>query len=381
MTAARVLRLTLTNFRNYHAASLEADLRPIVLYGPNGAGKTNLIEVISFLAPGRGLRRATLEEVAFHEGDGSWAVAAEVEGALGLATLGTGIERAPEDGATVQRKCRIDRESVASAAAFADHLRVVWLVPAMDSLFVGAPSERRRFLDRLALAVDAEHGSRVNALERALRSRNRLLEEARPDPHWLDAVEHETAELAVAVAGLRAEALHRLESVLASRQGSDFPPVEIALDGWMEKLLPAHPAIEIEERYRAVLRDNRGRDAAAGRTLDGPHLTDLLVVYRQKGIAAADVSTGEQKALLIGLVLAHARLITEMTGSAPVLLLDEVVAHLDPARRAALHGELAELGAQVWMTGADPALFAEIKDDAAMIEVNAGRLELKARND
>jgi len=376
---ARVHRLTLTNFRNYRAATLEADLRPIVLYGPNGAGKTNLIEAISFLAPGRGLRRATLEEVAFHEGDGSWAVAAEVEGALGLATLGTGIERAPEDGAPVQRKCRIDRESVASAAVFADHLRVVWLVPAMDSLFVGAPSERRRFLDRLALAVDAEHSSRVNALERALRSRNRLLEEARPDPHWLDAVEHETAELAVAVAGLRAEALHRLDSVLASRQGSDFPPVEIALDGWMEKLLPAHPAIEIEERYRAVLRDNRGRDAAAGRTLDGPHLTDLLVVYRQKGIAAADASTGEQKALLIGLVLAHARLITEMTGSAPVLLLDEVVAHLDPARRAALHGELAELGAQVWMTGADPALFAEIKDDAAMIEVNAGRLELKAR--
>lgn len=376
---AKIHRLTLTNFRNYRAATLEADLRPIVLYGPNGAGKTNLIEAISFLAPGRGLRRATLEEVAFHEGDGSWAVAAEVEGALGLATLGTGIERAPEDGAPVQRKCRIDRESVASAAAFADHLRVVWLVPAMDSLFVGAPSERRRFLDRLALAVDAEHSSRVNALERALRSRNRLLEEARPDPHWLDAVEHETAELAVAVAGLRAEALHRLDSVLASRQGSNFPPVEIALDGWMEKLLPAHPAIEIEQRYRAVLRDNRGRDAAAGRTLDGPHLTDLLVVYRQKGIAAADASTGEQKALLIGLVLAHARLIAEMTGSAPVLLLDEVVAHLDPARRAALHGELAELGAQVWMTGADPALFAEIKDDAAMIEVNAGRLELKAR--
>ena len=378
---ARVHRLTLTNFRNYRAATLEADLRPIVLYGPNGAGKTNLIEAISFLAPGRGLRRATLEEVAFHEGDGSWAVAAEVEGALGLATLGTGIERAPEDGAPVQRKCRIDRESVASAAAFADHLRVVWLVPAMDSLFVGAPSERRRFLDRLALAVDAEHASRVNALERALRSRNRLLEEARPDPHWLDAVEHETAELAIAVAGLRAEALHRLDSVLASRQGSDFPPVEIALDGWMEKLLPAHPAIEIEERYRAVLRDNRGRDAAAGRTLDGPHLTDLLVVYRQKGIAAAEASTGEQKALLIGLVLAHARLVTEMTGSAPVLLLDEIVAHLDPARRTALHGELAELGAQVWMTGADPALFAEIKDAAAMIEVNAGRLEMKTQNE
>ncbi len=374
---ATIRRLTLTNFRNYHAASLEAGERPIVLYGPNGAGKTNLIEAISFLAPGRGLRRATLDEVAFREGDGSWAVAAEVEGALGLVTLGTGVARAPEEDAPLTRTCRIDREPVASAAAFADHLRAVWLVPAMDTLFVGAASERRRFLDRLALAVDAEHTSRVNALERALRSRNRLLEEMRPDPHWLDAVEHETAELAVAVAGLRAETVRRLDAVLARRAGSAFPPAAIALDGWMEQLLPTHPALEIEERYRAVLRDNRSRDAAAGRTLDGPHLTDLTVVYAQKGIAAAEASTGEQKALLIGLVLAHARLIAEMTAFAPILLLDEVVAHLDPTRRAALRVELAELGTQVWMTGADPALFAEMKDDAAMVEVHAGRLELR----
>ena len=373
-----IRKLTLSNFRNYRAASLEVDAGPIVLYGPNGAGKTNLIEALSFLAPGRGLRRATLEDVAFHEGDGSWAVAAEVEGALGLASLGTGIEHAREDGTTLQRKCRIDREPVASAAAFADHVRVVWLVPAMDTLFVGAPSERRRFLDRLALAVDAEHAGRVNALERALRSRNRLLEEIRPDPHWLDAVERETAELAVAVASLRAETVRRLGAVIASRRDSDFPPAEIALDGWMENLLPTHPAIEVEERYRAVLHDNRARDAAAGRTLDGPHLTDLAVVYARKGIAAGAASTGEQKALLIGLVLAHARLITEMTASVPVLLLDEVVAHLDPERRAALSAELDRLGAQVWMTGADPALFAEIKDTAAMIEVRSGRLEPRA---
>jgi DNA replication and repair protein RecF len=375
-----VRRLTLTNFRNYHAASLAIDASTIVLVGPNGAGKTNLIEAISFLAPGRGLRRATLDEVAFIEGDGSWAVAAEVEGALGLATLGTGIERPAEDGAATQRKYRIDREPVASAAAFANHMRIVWLVPAMDTLFAGAPSERRRFLDRLVLAVDAEHASRVNALERSLRSRNRLLTEPRPDPHWLDAVEHETAELAVAVAGLRVETARRLEPVLASRKGSAFPPAEIALDGWMEQLIPAHPAVEIEERYRAVLRDNRGRDAAAGRTLDGPHLTDLKVVYAAKNIAAADASTGEQKALLIGLVLAQARLIAEMTGRAPVLLLDEVVAHLDPARRGALHGELAQLGTQVWMTGADPALFAEIEHAAAIVEIESGRLEQKSKS-
>ena len=375
-----VRRLTLNNFRNYHAASLETGAKTIVLVGPNGAGKTNLIEAISFFAPGRGLRRANLDEVAFSEGDGSWAAAAEIEGALGLATLGTGIERPLEDGATILRKCRIDREPVGSAAAFADHLRVVWLVPAMDTLFVGAPSERRRFLDRLALAVDAEHGSRVNALERSLRSRNRLLEEARPDAHWLDAVEHETAELAVAVAGQRVETVRRLEAVLASRKGSAFPPAEIALDGWMEKLVPEHPAIEIEERYRAVLRDNRGRDAAAGRTSDGPHLTDLKVTYAHKGIAATDASTGEQKALLIGLVLAHGRLIAEMTGFAPILLLDEIVAHLDPARRAALHVELAQLGGQVWMTGADPALFAEVENDAMIIEVGSGRLEPRRPN-
>jgi DNA replication and repair protein RecF len=375
-----VRRLTLNNFRNYHAASLETAAKTIVLVGPNGAGKTNLIEAISFFAPGRGLRRANLDEVAFSEGDGSWAVSAEIEGALGLATLGTGIERPLEDGATVLRKCRIDREPVGSAAAFADHLRVVWLVPAMDTLFAGAPSERRRFLDRLALAVDAEHGSRVNALERSLRSRNRLLEEARPDTHWLDAVEHETAELAVAVAGQRVETVRRLDAVLASRKGSAFPPAEIALDGWMEKLIPEHPAIEIEARYRAVLRDNRARDAAAGRTSDGPHLTDLKVAYAHKGIAAADASTGEQKALLIGLVLAHGRLIAEMTGFAPILLLDEIVAHLDPARRAALHVELAQLGGQVWMTGADPALFVEVGDDAMIIEVASGRLEPRRPN-
>jgi DNA replication and repair protein RecF len=372
-----VLRLTLNNFRNYHAASLQVAGKTIVLVGPNGAGKTNLIEAISLFAPGRGLRRATLDEVAFSEGDGSWAVAAEIEGALGLTTLGTGIERPAEDGASVQRKYRIDREPAASAAAFADHLRVLWLVPAMDMLFVGAPSERRRFVDRLALAVDAEHGSRVNALERSLRSRNRLLEDARPDTHWLDAVEHETAELAVAVAGQRVETVRRLSGVLANRKDSAFPPAEIALDGWMEKLIPEHPAVEIEERYRAVLRDNRARDAAAGRTNDGPHLTDLEVIYAHKGIAAADASTGEQKALLIGLVLAHARLIEEMTGFAPILLLDEVVAHLDPARRGALHGELAQLGSQVWMTGADPALFVEIESDAVVVEVSSGRLEPK----
>jgi DNA replication and repair protein RecF len=379
MPAACIRRLTLTNFRSYHAAQIEVGTFPVVLVGPNGAGKTNLIEAISLLAPGRGLRRATLDEVAFSEGDGSWAVAADVEGALGLATLGTGIE--PPSGpdvetAVVSRKCRIDREPVTSATAFADHLRVIWLVPAMDTLFNGPASERRRFLDRLVLAVDAEHASRVSALERSLRSRNRLLEEPRPDPHWLDAVEHETAELAVAVAALRAETVGRLHAALAARREpvSAFPAAEIALDGWMEKLVPHHPAVEIEDRYRKVLKDNRARDAAAGRTLDGPHLTDLAVAYAAKNIPAGDASTGEQKALLIGLVLAHAELIAGMSGVAPVLLLDEVIAHLDPARRAALYTEIEKFGTQVWMTGADPAPFADIEPHAQMFAVSPGRV-------
>jgi DNA replication and repair protein RecF len=375
MSAARIRRLALTNFRSYRAAGLDAERDLVVLTGANGAGKTNLIEAISLLVPGRGLRRASYEEVAFAEGDGSWAVSTELEGMLGLATLGTGIEPPAGAEATRSRLCRIDREPVGSAAAFADHLRVVWLTPAMDQLFMGPASERRRFLDRLVLAVDAEHTGRVSALERSLRSRNRLLEESRPDPHWLDAVEHETAELAVAVAAGRAETVQRLQGALAQRKDAAFPSAEITLDGWMERLLPSHPAVEIEERYRAILKDNRARDAAAGRTLDGPHLSDLTVVYAPKGIAAADASTGEQKALLIGLVLAHCGLLAAMTGFAPILLLDEVVAHLDPGRRSALYDALGRLGAQVFMTGADPAAFADVAARADVFTVTAGRVQ------
>ena len=379
MTAAFIRRLTLTNFRSYHAAQVSLDRAgPVVLTGANGAGKTNLIEAISLLAPGRGLRRATMDELAFSEGDGSWAVSAEIEGMSGLSTLGTGIDPPTSEDTALARKCRVDREAVGSAAAFADHLRVVWLTPAMDPLFNGPASDRRRFLDRLVLAVDAQHSSRVAALERSLRSRNRLLEEAHSDPHWLDAVEHETAEVAVAVAAARAETVNRLSGALTEARDSapEFPHAEIALDGWMEKLLLTQSAREIEDRYRALLKDNRARDAAAGRTLDGPHRSDFVVTHAGKGIPAADASTGEQKALLIRLVLAHARLIKQMTGFAPLLLLDEVVAHLDPARRAALYDALSALGAQVWMTGADPAAFGDIVGRAQVFEVRNGGVKL-----
>jgi DNA replication and repair protein RecF len=377
--AVRILRLTLTNFRSYRAATLTVDRDLVVLAGPNGAGKTNLLEAISFLAPGRGLRRATLEETAFSEGDGSWAVAAEIEGALGLATLGTGVALPMEDVA-LARECRIDREPVASATAFADHLRIVWLTPAMDGLFAGPASERRRFLDRLVLAVDASHSSRVSALERSLRSRNRLLEAPSPDAHWLDAVEHETAEIAVAVAAARAETVGRLGASLAADKdaASPFPWAGIALDGHIENAVGSAPASELEDRYRAALRAGRARDAAAGRTLEGPHLTDLLVTHGPKGIAAGEASTGEQKALLVGLVLAHARLVAAMTGITPILLLDEIAAHLDPARRNALYQRLAALSAQVWMSGADPAVFDAVESSAAWFDVTPGRAERRS---
>ena len=375
MTVSRIRRLSLTHFRNYRAASLATRSDVVVLVGPNGAGKTNCIEAISFLSPGRGLRRATLEDVADNEGDGSWAVSAEVEGALGLATLGTGIDAPIAEASATTRRCRIDRENVSSAAAFGDHLRVVWLTPSMDGLFLGPASERRRFFDRLVLAIDSEHSARVSALDRSLRSRNRLLEVRNYDDHWCDAIERETAELAVAVAAMRGQTAMKLAAMLRSRaETSVFPSAEIMLDGWMENALMSEPATAVEDCYREILRESRPRDAIAGRTLNGPHLTDLQVVYAPKNMPARDASTGEQKALLIGLVLAHASLVAEMTAITPLLLLDEVVAHLDPGRRIALFDELSRLGAQVFMTGADPAAFADIGGSGEIFAVESGRI-------
>ena len=369
---AALRRLQLSNFRSYRRLDIRFAQALVVLSGPNGAGKTNFLEAISFLAPGRGLRRATLEEAANAEGDGSWAIAAEVEGALGSVQLGTGIDP-PVEGMTSARRFRIDQEKASSAAAFADHLRVVWLVPEMDGLFLGPAGERRRFLDRLVLAINAEHGTRVAALERALRSRNRLLEEASPDSRWLDAIEHEVAELAVAVAAGRAECVERLRAEIAAAHDpqSLFPDAELALDGWMEEALPQSYAIEIEDRYRQILHAARERDRAAGRTLDGPHRSDLVVAHAQKRIPAARASTGERKALLVGLVLAHARLVAAMHGFQPVILLDDVSAFLDEARREALFVVLERIGAQVFMTGVDASAFAALKGRAEEFRVGA----------
>lgn len=352
-----VHRITLTRFRSYPSVQLNAGPGPVVLTGPNGAGKTNLLEAISFLSPGRGLRRARFDEVANSAGDGSWAVAARVEGALGEVLLGTGMD----EGGT-SRRYRIDQQPVPSATAFLAHVKVVWLTPEMDGLFTGPPSDRRRFLDRLVLAVDPHHGSRVNGLERALASRNRLLQEGAND-RFLSAVEHEVAELAIAVSAARLETVDRLAEEIAAGldEASPFPFARIALDGQIEDALRSAPAVEVEDRYRARLKELRPRDRAAGRTLEGPHLCDLQVTHGPKDLPAARCSTGEQKSLLIGLALSHARLVAAMQAYAPVVLLDDVVAYLDGPRRAGLFEALARLNCQVWMTGTDPAAFAGLE--------------------
>jgi DNA replication and repair protein RecF len=376
---AAVRRLVLADFRSYVALDLDVGSDCIVLTGENGAGKTNVLEALSMFTPGRGLRRADLADCARIGGAGGWAASIEIETPDGRVQLGTGID--PPDGmAPPQRKYRLDRAPTGSARAFCDHLRIVWLTPAMDGLFVGPAGDRRRFLDRLVLAVDAEHGARVNALERALRNRNRLLEEGTGEALWLDAAERELAELAVAVAAARHETVSRLASLIARDKdaASPFPWAELALAGDIEALIGVRPALEIEEHYRRLLRDNRARDAAARRTLVGPQASDLVVRHGPKGVAAALSSTGEQKALIVGLVLAHGRLVAAMSGIAPMLLLDEIAAHFDTARRAALFAGLSLAGAQIWMTGADPATFAALSGPAQMFDVSPGRISAMA---
>jgi DNA replication and repair protein RecF len=370
-----VRRLLLSDFRSYAELDLALTERTIVLTGENGAGKTNVLEALSLFAPGRGLRRADFADHARDRGSGGWAVSIELAEQGSSIQLGTGLE--PAQGLAVrQRKCRIERSPVASASAFGDYLRVVWLTPAMDSLFVGSAGERRRFLDRLVLAVDAGHAARVGALERALRNRNRLLEMGSADRHWLEAAEREVAELAVTVAAARHETITRLGQLIEAERDEDsvFPFAEITLDGDLECWLAAASAMQVEERYRGHLRDNRGRDAAAGRTLVGPHLSDLVIRHGPKAIDASRASTGEQKALLLGLVLAHARLVAAMSGLAPLVLLDEIVAHFDPRRRSALFALLRRLGAQIWLTGAEARSFAELEGNAQMLHVEAGTI-------
>ncbi len=368
----RVRRIMLSDFRSYGELDLAIEGRLVVLCGENGAGKTNLLEALSLFAPGRGLRRAELQECARVGGAGGFALSIEIEEDGETHQLGSGWKLSA-DGDEAERRNRIDRAAVASSRAFCDHVRIVWLTPAMDSLFAGPAAERRRFLDRFVLAIDPNHGARVGQFERTLRGRNRLLEEGGRNAAWLDAIEREAAELGTAIAAARLECVRRLEALIAADRddSSPFPWAKLALEGEVEAMTGSGPALAAEDRYRAILSSNRGRDAAAGRTLVGPHLSDFMVWHGPKQAPAAASSTGEQKALIVGLALAHARLVGEMSGIAPLALLDEIAAHFDPRRRAALFDALERLGGQVFLTSADPAAFAELEGRAQIFEVSA----------
>ena len=364
-----VRRILLRDFRSYATLDLVVEGRLIVLCGENGAGKTNLLEALSLFSPGRGLRRAELGECARIGGAGGFSLSIEAEEDGARRQLGSGWSGAEGS----ERRNRIDRAPVASSRAFCDWVRLVWLTPAMDSLLSGPASERRRFLDRLVLAIEPTHGARVGRFERALRSRNRLLEQGSRNASWLDAIEREAAELGAAIAAARFECVSRLQALIAAARddSSPFPWAKLALRGEVEALVASSPALEAEERYRALLRDNRARDAAAGRTLIGPQVGDLEVWHGPKGAPAGTVSTGEQKALLVGLALAHARLVADMSGIAPVALLDEIAAHFDPRRRAALFDAIERIGGQAFLTGADLAAFANLRDRATIFDVSA----------
>ena len=370
-----VRRLKLSDFRNYAELTLPLGPGHVVLTGENGSGKTNLIEALSFLSPGRGLRRASYDDVARVNGpeikhDG-FAIHASLDCMIyGDAEIGTGTAGGGEGG----RKVRINGVA-ASGDELLDYARVLWVVPSMDGLFTGGASDRRRFLDRMVLAIDTGHGKRVLDYEKAMRSRNRLLSDGSSDNQWLEAIESQMAELGIAIAAARAEAMRMIAAMIERLPNEGpFPKADCFLEGSLEQRIGVEAALDLEEDFRRTLRDGRVRDRAAGRTLDGPHRTDLIVQHRPKSMPAALCSTGEQKALLIGLILAHARLTGELSGMAPILLLDEIAAHLDTGRRAALFGILDDLGGQAFMTGTDRSLFEALEGDAQFFNVATGEL-------
>ena len=374
LRAPKARRVVLADFRCYAALDLKIGAKLVALSGDNGAGKTNLLEALSLFSQGRGLRRAEMSEMAREGGAGGFAVSLELAGeAGGPVQMGAGLERI--EGAT-QRRFRLDREPIGSARSFADHIRIVWLTPAMDGLFTGPAGDRRRFLDRLVLAVDSEHGARVNSLGPRV---------AQPQPPAGGAFLRKDLARRRRARDCRTRDRRRQRAArdgAAPRRADRRDPrrgltLSLGRDraGRRDRPLVAeNPALAAEEFFRAILRDNRGRDASAGRALTGPQASDFRVRHGPKTCEARRASTGEQKALLVGLVLAHARLVAAMSGLAPLVLLDEIAAHFDPARRRALFDALDKLGGQIWMSGADPALFDDLHGRADLFSVTNGRI-------
>lgn len=381
-----VERLLLTEFRNYRAASVTVDARPVVITGANGAGKTNLLEAVSLLAGGSGLRRAAFADMSRNGNGpsgglqaGRFAVAARVNTHSGPIDLGTGTAPLRDGPGKIGRVFRVNGTTSRSGADFAERVRVVWLTPAMDGLFTGPASDRRAFLDRLITSLDGGYRAMLARYERAMRQRNRLLATDRAAPGHLDALEADMAATGVAVAAIRLQALAELNAAIGESHGSrpdwPFPEPALALDGAIETALTQDPAARVEDGFQACLARSRNQDASIGRTLHGPHRTDLIVHHRPKAQPARLCSTGEQKALLTGLVLAQARRMRAITGGvAPLILLDEIAAHFDGHRRAALFSDLIDLGAQAWMTGTDLSAFQPVLANAQRLEIVDGRV-------
>lgn len=377
-----IARVTLTDFRCYAFERLECGPEPVVLSGPNGAGKTNLLEALSFLVPGRGLRRARLSDVGRAENGGPnkpWAIAATIETPAGSANLGTGLDNTRINESRERRVVHVNGEAVKSQAVLGEYLNALWLTPQMDRLFIEGPSARRRFLDRLVFGYDPAHAGRVAAYEKAMRERSRLLRDqgAGADAAWLSALEETMAERGIAVVAARQLMAAWLHKICVARIGA-FPASEITVTGKLESWLEEMPALEVETRFREALATSRTSDTEFGGLALGPHKSDMDVRHLGNGQWAALCSTGEQKALLIALVLANAELQAEERGSVPLLLLDEVAAHLDDMRRQALFDEILDLGAQAWMTGTDRSLFEPLEGRAQFFEVKDAAFRLQS---
>jgi DNA replication and repair protein RecF len=371
-----VEELKLTDFRNYARASLSLDARPVVLVGDNGAGKTNLMEAVSLLAATQGLRGRPYGELARKDGPGSWAVAARVMSLEGEIEIGTGFGLDGSQESTGRAVRIAGKEQGAGTLGY--YMQVVWLVPEMDGLFTGPAAERRRFLDRLMLAIDPRMREPRGRFERAMRQRNRLVQLREGSPSHFAGLEEQMAEAGVAIAAARVDAVTRLSNLIErtrdERGPSPFPWAGLKLEGTLETALGNRPAVEVEDDYVSLLSETRDRDRAAGRALAGPHLSDLVVSHGPRAAPAADCSSGEQKALLLGLVLAKTSLIKSLVRACPIVLLDEVAAHLDETRREALFGEILRLGAQAWMTGTDRVTFASLASQAQILGVNRGTI-------
>lgn len=367
--------LQLQNFRCYDAAKV-TDIHSglIVLCGPNGAGKTNILEAVSMLTPGRGLRSAANDEIQKNDAPGGWSIFAVIETGGAEVQVGTGFE------AGGKRAVRINGMPAKTQMALSDYLSCIWLTPQMDRLFLDSSGGRRRFFDKLIFAFDPGHAGRVTRYENAMAQRSKLLREGKGDDHWLSALESQMAETGIAIAAARLEFVARLQracDLAHEREETFFPKARLHLSGTIEELLGHSPAVEVEEMFSYQLKQSRVRDSETGGAATGPHKGDLQVRYKAKEMPADQCSTGEQKALLIGIILAHARLMRAERGSPPILLLDEVAAHLDENRRAALFDLLCDLGGQVWMTGTDDSLFSDAKNRAQFWAIDHAKIMKK----